>query len=92
MRISGIVGQSAALRSGSGEASDVSSDRQRRQLALARALHFHHHAADQGNVNSLLRIGDAHYYGLGTPADLNKSVAVYRQVSVIHNNDYYKSV
>ncbi|KAK3273346.1 hypothetical protein CYMTET_18412 [Cymbomonas tetramitiformis] len=44
-----------------------------------RALHYHELAADQGNTNSLLQIGDAHYYGKGTPEDIPKSVAIYRQ-------------
>ena len=39
----------------------------------------------QGNLNSLLRIGDAHYYGRGTAVDLNKSVAVYRQATQLRS-------
>lgn len=47
-----------------------------------RAIHYHRLAADQGNVRSLLRIGDAYYYGVGVgEADRNKSAAVYLQAS-----------
>ena len=47
-----------------------------------RAVHYHRLAADQGNVGSLLRIGDAYYYGVGVgEADRNKSAAVYLQAS-----------
>lgn len=53
--------------------------------SLSAALHYHQHAADQGNLNSLLRIGDAHYYGRGTAVDLNKSVAVYRQATQLRS-------
>eukprot|EP00240_Pyramimonas_obovata_P000523 CAMPEP_0118929274 /NCGR_PEP_ID=MMETSP1169-20130426/6318_1 /TAXON_ID=36882 /ORGANISM="Pyramimonas obovata, Strain CCMP722" /LENGTH=580 /DNA_ID=CAMNT_0006871431 /DNA_START=274 /DNA_END=2016 /DNA_ORIENTATION=- len=60
-------------------------DPARRERALAQALHYHQRAADQGNVNSLLRIGDAYYYGRGTPEDLNKSVAVYRQATTMRS-------
>jgi hypothetical protein len=54
-------------------------------LSLSSALHYHQCAADQGNIGSLLRIGDAHYYGRGTPVDLNKSVAVYRQATQLRS-------
>uniref|UniRef100_A0A7S0IBE6 Uncharacterized protein n=1 Tax=Micromonas pusilla TaxID=38833 RepID=A0A7S0IBE6_MICPS len=47
-----------------------------------RAVHYHRRAADQGNVGSLLRIGDAYYYGVGVgEADRNKSAAVYLRAS-----------
>lgn len=47
-----------------------------------RAIHYHRLAADQGNVRSLLRIGDAYYYGNGVgEVDRNKSAAVYLQAS-----------
>jgi len=55
------------------------------QRSLASAMHYHRRAADQGNVNSLLRIGDAHYYGRGTMQDLNKSVAIYRQATQLRS-------
>ena len=54
-------------------------------LSLSSALHYHQCAADQGNMNSLLRVGDAHYYGRGTPVDLTKSVAVYRQATQLRS-------
>ena len=45
-------------------------------------IHYHRLAADQGNVRSLLRIGDAYYYGVGVgEADRNKSAAVYLRAS-----------
>ena len=50
-----------------------------------RALHYHRLAATQGNVRSLLRIGDAYYYGRGAPVSLVKSVAAYRQASEQRN-------
>ena len=48
---------------------------------LARVLYYHRLAADQGNVKSLLQIGDAYYYGRGTAVDRSKSAAVYLQAS-----------
>ena len=53
--------------------------------ASARALHYHRLAAKQGNVKSLLRIGDAYYYGQGTNVSLTKSIAAYRQASEQRN-------
>ena len=48
-----------------------------------KAIHYHRLAADQGNVRSLLRIGDAYYFGNGVDAgvDRNKSAVVYLQAS-----------
>lgn len=48
---------------------------------LQRVLYYHRLAADQGNVKSLLQIGDAYYYGRGAAADRSKSAAVYLQAS-----------
>ena len=50
-----------------------------------RALHYHRLAAKQGNVKSLLRIGDAYFYGHGTSVSLTKSIAAYRQASEQRN-------
>ena len=50
-----------------------------------RALHYHRLAATQGNVKSLLRIGDAYYYGRGADVSLTKSIAAYRQASEQRN-------
>ena len=50
-----------------------------------RALHYHRLAATQGNVKSLLCIGDAYYYGRGTAISLPKSIAAYRQASEQRN-------
>ena len=50
-----------------------------------RALHYHRLAASQGNVKSLLRIGDAYYYGEGTDVSLPKSISAYRQASEQRN-------
>jgi len=50
-----------------------------------RALHYHRLAATQGNIKSLLRIGDAYYYGRGTVISLPKSIAAYRQASEQRN-------
>ena len=50
-----------------------------------RALHYHRLAATQGNVKSLLRIGDAYYYGKGANVSLTKSIAAYRQASEQRN-------
>jgi len=36
---------------------------------LARVLYYHRLAADQGNVKSLLQIGDAYYYGRAVQVD-----------------------
>lgn len=54
--------------------------------ASARALHYHRLAAKQGNVKSLLRIGDAYYYGHGTNVSLTKSISAYRQASEQRNS------
>lgn len=41
-----------------------------RAAALARALAYYRRSAAQGHVHSRLAVGDYHYYGRGTPADL----------------------
>jgi len=51
------------------------------ETRLERALHYHRLAADQGNVRSLLRIGDAYWYGRGAKRDAKKAAAVYQQAS-----------
>jgi SEL1 protein len=51
-RFSSVLGASTF-----GSSAEFSSDRERR------ALHYHKLAADQGNVLSLLKIGDAYFYG-----------------------------
>lgn len=47
------------------------------------AMRHHRRAADQGNVHSLLIIGDAHYYGRATAErDRKKAAAVYTQARI----------
>jgi len=53
--------------------------------SAARAVYYHQLAANQGHVDALLRIGDAHFYGFGVSQNLNKSFAVYHQASNLHN-------
>lgn len=43
------------------------------------ALKFHHLAALQGNVASLLETGDSFYYGKGVEQNIHKSLEVYMQ-------------
>lgn len=35
-------------------------------------------AAQQGNVEAEVKLGDYHYYGYGIPTDLEKAVSHYR--------------
>ena len=42
-------------------------------------------AAQQGNVEAELKLGDYHYYGLGTPVDLEASVTHYRAAAESRN-------
>jgi len=46
-----------------------------------RALHMYRLAAQQGNVEAELKLGDYHYYGYGTPVDLEAAVSHYRAAS-----------
>jgi len=46
-----------------------------------RAFHQYIRSAQQSNVESSLKIGDYHYYGLGTPVNYEKAVAFYRSAS-----------
>jgi len=43
------------------------------------ALKFHHLAAQQGNIHSLLETGDGFYFGRGVEQDIKKSIEVYVQ-------------
>jgi len=47
----------------------------------ARALHMYQLAAQQGNVEAELKLGDYKYYGFGTPVDLEAAVSHYRTAS-----------
>ena len=42
-------------------------------------------AAQQGDVEAELKLGDYHYYGLGTPVDLEASVTHYRAAAESRN-------
>ena len=46
-----------------------------------RALKHYHRSAAQNNVDSSLKIGDYHYYGLGTAVNYEKAAAFYRIAS-----------
>ena len=50
-----------------------------------RALAMYKLAAQQGNVEAELKLGDYHYYGLGTPVDLEASVTHYRAAAESRN-------
>ena len=63
IRRRGFEGRFSSVLGASRGSSASASDRERR------ALHYHKLAADQGNVLSLLKIGDAYFYGrTGVPA------------------------
>jgi len=47
----------------------------------ARALHMYQLAAQQGNVEAELRLGDYKFYGFGTAVDLEAAVSHYRAAS-----------
>lgn len=47
----------------------------------SRALRLLTHAAEQGSVQALVEVGDAHYYGRGTRADHALAVAWYRRAA-----------
>eukprot|EP00898_Chlorokybus_atmophyticus_P009041 jgi/Chlat1/9138/Chrsp97S08391 len=42
-------------------------------------------AADQGNVQAILHVGDAHYYGEGTSVDYMRAVAAYQQAAQLNS-------
>ena len=42
------------------------------------ALEMYRRAAQQGNVDAELKLGDYHYYGYGVPVDLEEAVVNYR--------------
>ena len=52
-----------------------------RDERLALALRFHKLAADQGNARSLLKVGDAMYYGRGVERDVEAAARVYLRAS-----------
>eukprot|EP00958_Prasinococcus_capsulatus_P012922 scaffold1312_cov393-Prasinococcus_capsulatus_cf.AAC.7 len=54
--------------------------RNRTDMAL-KALEYHQMAAEQGNVQSMVDIGDAFYYGRGIDENMVKAVSVYTHAS-----------
>ena len=51
------------------------------EAVAARALEMYRRAAQQGNVEAELRLGDYCYYGWGQAADMERAVAHYRTAS-----------
>ena len=47
------------------------------------AIKFHKYAAEQGNMASLLAIGDIYFYGYGVPADRERAGEAYRRAAEI---------
>jgi len=47
----------------------------------AMALLYWTRSSRQGNVDSLVKMGDYYFYGIGTPQDLNKAVQCYQGAS-----------
>jgi len=47
------------------------------------AIKFHKYAAEQGNMASLLAIGDIYFYGYGIPANREKAGEAYRRAAEI---------
>lgn len=50
-----------------------------------RAMQVYRKAAHQGNVDAELRLGDYHYYGYGTPVDLDAAVTHYRVAAEVRS-------
>lgn len=46
-------------------------------------IKFHKYAAEQGNMGSLLAIGDIYFYGYGVPVDREKAGKAYRRAAEI---------
>jgi SEL1 protein len=54
--------------------------------SLVRALRYWSRAAAQGSGAAQVKLGDYHYYGLGTPVDYEAAAAHYRLASEQQNN------
>jgi SEL1 protein len=55
------------------------------EQVAARAVEMYRRAAQQGNVEAELKLGDYHYYGHGTPVDLEAAVYHYRVAAEARN-------
>jgi len=54
------------------------SEKSTKEIYKERALVWYKRSAEQGNVESIIRIGDYYYYGWGIPVNFAKSVERYR--------------
>jgi SEL1 protein len=54
--------------------------------SLVRALRYWSRAAAQGSGAAQVKLGDYHYYGMGTPVDYEAAAAHYRLASEQQNN------
>ena len=55
------------------------------EQVAARAADMYRRAAQQGNFEAELKLGDYHYYGQGTPVDLEAAVYHYRTAAEARN-------
>ena len=55
------------------------------EQVAARAADMYPRAAQQGNFEAELKLGDYHYYGQGTPVDLEAAVYHYRTAAEARN-------
>lgn len=55
-------------------------------MIVRRAFDMFAKAAQQGNVEAELKLGDYHYYGFGMPVDLEQAVYHYRCVARLHSS------
>lgn len=55
------------------------------EFGKSRALFWYQRAADQGNVEACVKIGDYYYYGEGTEVSMEKSVLNYRKAVDLRN-------
>mmetsp|Transcript_17949 Transcript_17949/g.42754 ORF Transcript_17949/g.42754 Transcript_17949/m.42754 type:complete len:375 (+) Transcript_17949:192-1316(+) len=53
--------------------------------AAAASLHWYTRAAEQNNVEAYLRLGDLHFYGVGTPISFTKAASNYRKAGDARN-------
>ena len=56
------------------------------------SMALHQRAADQGNVNALLSVGDSLYYGRGAPRDWKRAAEVYTAASKLRSTQVRRSL
>ena len=56
-----------------------------REIEYKRAFDYYRSSAEQKNANSLLKMGDYYFHGLGTEINLEKAAQFYQAASEMRN-------